>query len=193
MSEDEHDLVDAIETADLEDLLPKLAVYAERRMSRVGWFTSAARESHRMDPRELVDLAIERCLSGKRHWKKSSKCLDLESFFRGVIKSLVSTAKKADSRSPVELSEEGDVDNVAGGPFTPQSEIAAAIEACASDDEELMAFYVTLLDGNTKREEIATALGWNVERVSRVRIKLQRRLETQYPALFGGMKKRRAS
>lgn len=194
MSEDdEHDLVEAIATANLEAILPRLATYAEKRMGRVGWFMTAEHETHKMNPKELVDLAIERCLAGKRHWKKSSGYTDLESFLRGVIKSLVSSKKKADARNPVDLDEEGDVDR--GGLHVlakQQSEIVAAIEGCASDDDELTAFYLTVIDGHTKREDIATALGWRVAEVTRVRNKLQRRLETQHPDLFGGRKKRRA-
>lgn len=195
MSDDEeHDLVGAIATADLEAMLPRLATYAEKRMSRVGWFTTSKHESHKMNPKELVDLAIERCLTGKRHWKESSGYVDLESFLRGVIKSLVSSKKKADGRNPVELDEDGDVDRGDVDAFMKQqTEIVAAVEGCASDDDELTAFYLTVLDGHTKREDIATALEWEVAKVSRVRNKLQRRLETQHPELFGELKKRRAS
>ena len=192
--DDEHDLVDAIATADLEAMLPRLARYAEKRLSRVGWFTTSTHETHKMGPKELVDRAIERCLGGKRHWKKSSGCPDLEAFLRGVIKSLLSSAVKADGRNPAELDEQGDVDRVdARGLDMVRTEIVAAIESCASDDDELTTFYLTVLDGHTKREDIASALGWDAARVSRVRTKLQRRLETQYPELFGELKKRRTS
>lgn len=192
--DEEHDLVDAIATANLEAMLPRLARYAEQRLSRVGWFTTSTHQTHKMGPKELVDLAIERCLEGERHWTKSSGCPDLESFLRGVIKSLVWSAVKADGRNPTKLDEHGDVDRMdARSVDVVRTEIVAAIEGCASDDDELTAFYLTVLDGHTKREDIASALGWDVARVSRVRIRLQRRLETQHPELFGELKKRRTS
>lgn len=194
--EEHHDLVEAIETADLEAMLPRLAVYAAKRLSRAGWFTTKKHETYKMNPKELVDLAIERCLDGKRRWSKSSGYPDLESFLRWVIRSLVSTAVKADSRSHVDVDVDGDVDQQAaddGELENMQSDIVATIERCASDDDDLTNFYLAVIDGNTKREDIASALGWDVAKVSRVRIKLQRRLETQYPEIFGELKKRRAS
>jgi hypothetical protein len=190
----EHDLAEAIATANLEEILPRLAAYAEKRLNRVGWFTTTKLQTHKMNPKELVDLAIERCLSGKRHWNKQSGYPDLESFLRSVIKSLVSAAVKSDERNHVDLDDEGNVDVAAdGGVANTRTEVVAAIENCASDDEELSAFYVTVLDGHTKREDIASALGWDVNRVSAARVKLQRRLEKQYPDMFEDMKKRRAS
>jgi hypothetical protein len=196
--EDEHDLIEAIATADLESMLPRLATYAEKRLNRVGWFSSAKLQNHKMNAQELVDLAIERCVAGKRHWKKQSGYTDLESFLRGVIKSLVSSAVKADKRDQADLDDDGDVDHVDAatdvGLESIRTELVAAIESCASDDEDLVAFYFAVVDGqHTKREDIAAALGWDVSRVSAARIKLQRRLEKQYPDMFGDMKKRRAS
>lgn len=194
---DEHDLIEAIANADLESMLPRLATYAEKRLNRVGWFSTEKLQTHKMNPKELVDHAIERCLLRKRHWKKNSGYADLESFLRWVIKSLVSSAVKADKRDKADLDDDGDVDQLDvstnAGLGNLQSEVVAAIESCASDDDELSAFYVTVLDGHTKREDIAAALGWDVARVSKARNKLQRRLETKYPQMFEGMKKRRAS
>lgn len=196
--DDEHDLIEAISMADLEAMLPRLATYAEKRLNRIGWFTTPKLQTHKMNPKELVDLAIERCLAGKRHWKKQSGYADLESFLRGVIKSLVSSAVNADKRDQADLDEEGDVDRVDvatdAGLESVRTDVVVAIERCASDDEDLSAFYFAVVDGHhTKREDIAAALGWDVARVSAARVKLQRRLEKQYPEMFGDMKKRRAS
>ncbi len=197
MNDDEHDLVEAILAADLETMLPRLATYAQKRLRRVGWFSSETRESHKMNPKELVDLAIQRCLAGERHWRKDSPYPDLESFLRGVIKSLLSSAVKADSRDVAGLADDGNVDRLdtstdiaADGEHTL---VVEAISCCAQDDEDLTAFYLTVLDGHTKREDIATALGWDVARATAARVKLQRRLEKRHPELFATLKKRRAS
>lgn len=196
MSDDEHDLIEAISTADLEKMLPRLATYAEKRLGRVGWFSTAKLQTHKMNPKDLVDLAIERCLAGKRHWKKQSGYSDLEWFLRGVIKSLLSAAVKADKRDQADLDDEGNVDRVDVATDSARMEcieVVEVIESCASDDEDLSAFYLTVLDGHTKREDIAAALGWDVARVTAARVKLQRRLESRYPDKFGEMKKRRSS
>lgn len=196
MSDDEeHDLVEAISTADLEAMLPRLAAYADKRLGRVGWFSTPTRQTHKMNPKELVDLAIERCLLRKRRWKKKSHYADLEAFLRGVIRSLLSSAVKADAREGADLDDDGDVDQIdhatVAGVTNDATEVAAVIEHCAAEDEDLAAFYVTVLDGHTKREDIAAALGWDVARVSAARVKLQRKLEKQRPDLFEGLKKRR--
>ena len=197
MSDDKHDLIEAISTADLEKMLPRLATYAEKRLGRVGWFSTAKLQTHKMNPKDLVDLALERCLAGKRHWKKQSGYPDLESFLRGVIKSLLSAAVKADDRDQADLNDEGNVDRMDvatdSGSDGERTEVVEAIESCASDNEDLSAFYLIVLDGHTKREDIAAALSWDVARVTAARVKLQRRLESRYPEKFGEMKKRRSS
>ncbi len=199
MSDDEYDLVEAIDSEVSADLLSRLANYAEKRLGRVGWFTTAKRETHKMSPKELVDVAIGQCLEGERHWYRSSHYSSLEYFLRGVIRSLLSSAVKADGRDKTDLDEQGVVDPPAETP-APDSRIldeartaiVAAVECCANDDAELSDFYLAVLDGHTKRDDIATALGWDVDRVTAARVKLQRRLEKRHPDLFGDRKKRRS-
>ena len=130
-----------------------------------------------------------------------SRCDDLEVFLKGVIKSLAHSAKKSAARQKVELS----VDNrrppaaVATAAVDPnvdesdddgESEVLAAVAACADGDADLEAYYVAVADEDT-RDDVASRLGWNAARISAARTKLQRRLISQFPELFGGLKKKR--
>ena len=58
------DLGAALAEADWEKLLPRLAAYAERKLFWRGWGIRTSRPSGK----DIVDLAIERCLSGERKW-----------------------------------------------------------------------------------------------------------------------------
>lgn len=139
VSDDEYDLIEAIEAGMSVDLLSKLANYAEKRLSRVGWFTTAKLETHKMSPKELVDLAIQQCVEGERHRRKDSKYTSLEtSFSRKSARRSWSRWSAARMTTPIYL-----------------------ISTWA------------VIDGHTKREDIAAALGWEVGRVTAARVKLQ--------------------
>lgn len=200
VSDDEYDLRDAIAKADLETMLPHLARYAEKHLRSIGWYSNEKLASHKLTPMELVDRAIDRCIAGKRHWKKGSNYPNLESFLRWVIRSLLSSAVKSSSRDQADLDDNGVVDPASDEP-SPQDEVVnaersavvAAVECCAQDDNDLSDYYLTVIAGHTKPRDIASELGWDVARVNAARVKLQRRLEAQHPDLFGKMKKRRLS
>ena len=61
-------------------------------------------------------------------------------------------------------------------------------------DSRLEELYLAIsVEGHTKREDIAEALGWSVDDVTAARVKLQRRLVSQFPELFSKARKRKAS
>jgi hypothetical protein len=74
-----------------------------------------------------------------------------------------------------------------------RSAVCDAVEACVKDDAALESFYLTVLDGKTKRDDIAESLGWSPDAVTAARTKLQRRLLKQFPQEFACAKKRRSS
>ncbi len=192
------DLGAVLADADWEKLLPRLAAYAERKLFWRGWGIRTSRPS----AMDIVDLAIERCLSGDRKWSLDSRCDDLELFLKGVIKSLAHSAKKSAARQKVELS----VDNrkppaavtnavtvtveASDDDDDGESAVSSAVAACADGDADLEAYYLAVLD-EERRGDVASLLGWNPARVSAARTKLQRRLISQSPELFGGLKKKR--
>ena len=192
------ELISALRDANWEELLPRLVAYAERRLRRAGWARGLDHQPSAMEAQELVNKAIEKCLNGERLW--SDDAPDLEIFLCGVIKSLCSSARKSAVRSRVMLIDDAGANAPSGLPPADEalaergrSEILEAFAASIKGDEELEDLHRAILEGHTKREQIAEALQWSVERVSAARVKLQRRLVARFPALFADITKRRAS
>lgn len=179
----------ALRDAHWEALLPGLLGYAANRLRRVGWASGRDTEPSRLSVEQLVNSAVEACLDGSRVWNPDA--VDLAGFLRGVIRSLTSAAKKSAVRSkthaqadfeglvPLGASPEDDAVEEEG-----RVEILASLEVAVAGDPDLKALCGAILDGATKREELADALGWRAERVTAARIKLQRRLVQRAPHIF---------
>ena len=190
----------ALRDADWEALLPGLLAYAAARLRRVGWARGNDVEPSRMSVEQLVNSAVEACLDGTRSWDPTA--VDLPGFLRGVIRSLTSSEKKKSVRAKTDTFH--DFERIAPLADSPEDDalaeerriaILSSIEACTTDDEDLRALYLAILDGAVKREEIAAVLGWPADRVTSARIKLQRRLLRRAPTTFAPVhkKQRRAS
>lgn len=182
-------LQEALQNADWEALLPGLLAYAAARLRRVGWASGRDTEPSRLSVEQVVNSAVEACLDGTRVW--NSDAVDLPGFLRGVIRSLTSSAKKSAVRSKTHA--QADFDGLVPLAASPEDdaveeegrrEILAALETAVADDADLKALYLAVLDGATKREDLAAALGWRADRVTAARIKLQRRLIKHAPHLF---------
>lgn len=175
-------LRDALRTADWEALLPNLVAFASSALRRAGWKAGRDEEPSRMSVEQLVNTAIEHCLDGSRKWNPDA--VDLPGFLRGVIRSLLSAAKRFDATHRVLAASDADIERAAAPDGSPEEELLAeerqrelldGFEDCIRGDPELLALYAVILEGTTKREEIAAALGWSADRVSVVKKKLQRR------------------
>lgn len=189
------DLKSALRDADWEKLLPSLVAYATNCLRRAGWAAGRDVEPSKMSVEQIIQTAVEHCLEGKRVWDPS--VVDLGGFLRGTIRSLTSSERKAhvrahtfpkaelDAYMPLAASTEEDVVDE-----ERQREVLAIVEACIKDDPDLELFYAAVLDGNTKREDLADALGWNADRVTAARIKLQRRLMRAAPSTFAPSRER---
>ncbi len=148
---------------------------------------------------DVVNTAIYRCLNDRRKWTENAPD-DLEMFLRGVIKSIVSSAKKSAVRDRATATADAGAETAAEKPMPDEilaergsSEILSAAAACVEGDDDLEMLYLAILTGTSNREELANVLGWPVARVSAGRIKLQRRLVTRFPEVFASYKKKRAS
>lgn len=197
---EEHDLRAALRDADWPTLLGRLANYAEHKLRWAGWITDRKTAAHAMTPYELVNHAVDRCIEGKRHWYKDAGYPSLESFLRWVIRSLLSTEIKANGRDRADFAHDGVVEGKSDEPSpedavadSERSAVMIAVAACAEGDDDLEAFYTTVLDGHLRREDVAEKLGWTAERASAARVKLQRRLLAKHPELFGSSKKVRTA
>lgn len=182
-------LREALRKADWEALLPGLLAYAAARLRRVGWAAGRDTEASRLSVEQVVNSAVEACLDGTRTWDPAA--VDLPGFLRGVIRSLTSSAKKSAVRSKTHA--QADFDGILPLAVSPEDDaveeegriaILASLESAVADDADLRALTAAILDGATKREDIAAALGWSADRVTAARIKLQRRLIKHAPHLF---------
>jgi hypothetical protein len=148
-----------------------------------------------MSVEQLVNAAVEVCLDGTRVW--DPKAVDLGGFLRGVIRSLASSERKKEFRAktyatqdmskhfePLDSAE----DDVVGE--ENRRSILATVEECIGDDADLRALYLAILEGHTKREELAAVLNWKADRVTAARIKLQRRLIRAAPERFAATRER---
>lgn len=192
------DLDRALTDANWESLLPRLAAYAETRLRRVGWAAGKDHQPGGASVKEVVNTAIERCLDGSRTTYTAGA--DLETFLRGVVKSVVSDTKKAAVRDKATATEDAGLNASSDEPRADEilaencrSDILAAAAGCAEGDPALETLYLTVLEGYVKRDDLAEVLGWSAAEVTAARNKLQRRLLAEWPALFSKYKQRRPS
>jgi hypothetical protein len=195
-----HDLRAALREADWEALLPRLVDYTERRLRRLGWVVGQDKEASAVSVQGVINDAIDRCLAGSRTWNADDPP-ELGAFLCGVIKSITSIEKKKQKRGKADLLENLNATtpdpapsaetNLAEADDEGRKAVRAAFEECVKGDDKLELLYLAILEGNLKREEIAAALGWTADEVTAARIKLQRRLVAQFPALFASYKKTR--
>lgn len=194
-------LLKALREADWEKLLPRLAAYAEQCLRRAGWASGRDSEPDRISVMDVVNTAIERSCDGRRKWNETNPP-ELVAFLCGVIRSLVSDERKMFKRERT-LADVEAIDAAVDSAALPgsadddeaendgRSAICFAVESCTKGDEMLELFHLAVLDGKTKREDIAAALGWSVDQVSAARTKLQRRLIKRFPEEFAAAKKKR--
>ena len=188
---------EAFTSANWEDLLPRLAEYAEICLRRVGWGDGRDTAPSAASIQDVVNRAIEHCLGGERSWKPAATT-DLCGFLCGVISSLVSSERKSARRDKATASPDAGHDHpdhvVAADQQLAERDRSVLLEAvakCVEDDEQLSALYVAILDGAVKRDELAEALGWSAEAVTASRAKLQRRLVSRFPEQFAQYQQKR--
>jgi DNA-directed RNA polymerase specialized sigma24 family protein len=190
----------ALREADWEALLPRLVGYAERRLRRVGWIVGKDEEPSPVSVEDVINDAIDRCLTGSRTWNTDDPP-ELGAFLCGVIRSITSISRKKQKRSKTTSVEDIGVEAADPAPSIEsvmsdagdegRGAVRAAVEACVKGDDKLESLYLAIIDGNLKREEIASTLGWTPDEVTAARNKLQRRLVAQFPAQFASFKKTR--
>jgi DNA-directed RNA polymerase specialized sigma24 family protein len=191
------DLREAMRSANWEELMPQLWTYALHRLRRVGWAGGSFQESGKMSADDLVQTAIRSCLDGTRGWDPSA--VDLRGLLCGIIRSLTSSERKKYVRAKTVTSTEateihsGSSDSAEDDIVAEENrrEVEEAFAACTADDLDLDTLWKTILDGHTKREDIARELGWPLTRVDVARKKLQRRVARLDPQRFGDVVTRR--
>jgi hypothetical protein len=194
------DVRSALREADWDALLPRLVAYAERRIRRVGWIIGKDEEPSAMSVEEVINDAIDRCLTGSRTWGVDDPP-ELGAFLCGVIRSITSISRKKLKRNRTDSVEDRGVEPADPTPSIEsilsdeddegRRAVRAAVEACVKGDDKLESLYLAIIGGDVKREAIASTLGWSPDEVTAARNKLQRRLVAQFPAMFATFKRTR--
>jgi hypothetical protein len=158
-------------------VLGRLIAYAGRRLRRVGWPEGRDHLPGAAEATEVVDAAIDSCLSGARVWPEG---VPLEGFLRGVIRSVVSHWREQAEGLPVTA-----LDEIAEGVAAPSSRrdavlaarrLLRAVERELADDADLSALLANMAGPATTRAERAVELGWTPARVTAAYVKMNRRL-----------------
>jgi DNA-directed RNA polymerase specialized sigma24 family protein len=153
----------ALEQVDWEKLLPGLIAYASHRLRRAGWTAGRDEEPSKLSVEQLVHTAVEHALDGSRVWNPQS--VDLIGFLRGIIRSLTSSERKKYVRAKTVTSSEA-VERHAGVTDSAEDdaleeehrlELMRLLESCTDDDSDLQELYLVILDGHTKRDDIASS------------------------------------
>jgi DNA-directed RNA polymerase specialized sigma24 family protein len=168
-------LSEALHSEAFVSILPALLAYASRRLRRIGWASGIDRAPSAAEAGDVVNGAVEACLEGAWVWPDD---MDLETFISGVMWSQLGHQKRKASRTwtrSLEDAEELAAQRVLEE-LVEHRRLLAAVGATLADDDEASAVLRAIDDGNTKRAQIAAELGWSVERLKAVRVRMNRRL-----------------
>lgn len=198
------DVREKLERADWERITLTLVRYALFKVRRLKWHTGD-RESlpEGKTAEDLACEAIEKVVSGDRRWDPTT-CPDLLRYLKGVVDSLVSHLVVSEEHRRVRRMPQTDEGQEVEELLTmadPTAETAEhlvsvqvdletrVVERLAAErfvdalfdqiagDEELEAMVDILLRGIVKPKEIAAETGMNVERVYKLREKLDRAVQ----------------
>lgn len=172
-------------------LLKRLAVYAERRLSRrnLVWLNRRGRRGDGPEHAEdVVGDAFQKALSGERAWNQK-KYPDIERFLRSVIRSMVNhELESAENKQTVKLNpppDEPDADPLAALPCEQTSvaerlaheETLAMIRDAVEGDEDLECYLMAVEEGYTKRSEAAAAMGVSLSEYDNIKKRFARKIE----------------
>lgn len=181
------ELATALRDADWDKILPQLVDYADKRLRRLGWAKGANTLPSAAEATQLVDEAIVRSLAGDRRWNEDDPP-ELVAFLCGVIRSISSDEKKAVTKmGPMESFDSPHIESeLKHAVPTPEELVREGawndkrlghLRAAIEGDEDLQLLYMAIVEeGCERRDEIAECLGWDPDKVSVLRKKLNRRL-----------------
>lgn len=190
-----------LEEANWDEITLRLTAYALFKVRRLKWRTGD-RESlpEGKTAEDLTYEAIEKVLSGERQWDPAA-CPDLLGYLRGVVDSLVSHLVISEEHRRVRRmpqTEEGQeveelltlakpgaetAEHLVTIQIDPEAQTVGKMEAERfvgeifeeiAGDKELEMVMDALLRGNVKPREIAVETGIDVERIYKLREKLDR-------------------
>ena len=156
-------------------MLPRLVAYAARRLRRAGWGDGRDYAPAGSEAEDVVHKAILSCFLGKRPWPPG---MPLERFLLGAIKSVAYHEVEARRRRREDGLEDGEERAAPASQRDAAMDRRRLIAAIERDlegkDPEVETLFAAYMDagGDSTRGDIAEALGWTPERVTRVRARM---------------------
>ncbi|HRY34037.1 MAG TPA: hypothetical protein P5531_13805 [Bacteroidales bacterium] len=161
-------LIDAIQSVDMEEIIDSMNAYAINRLKCVG-----VKNFHGKEPIDFVGDLILKVIEEKRDWSKA-KC-SFKEFLFGCLKSEISNYFKTNKYTFVDeildVSSDGQAPNVE----EQRRYVSSLLKKEGADDDELTVFEYWM-DGISKPSEIAFDLGIDVKEVYKITKRLERRL-----------------
>ncbi len=180
----------AFERANWKTLLPRLLRCAHLHLRRLGWAETTLTRHSALEAMELVDMAVDTCLSEKRTWTLPADATE-DQLVRHLFMTMRALSTNCRTSAVVALRAPGDVsdleeslgESLDESPSAERILIARAelarIEREIEGDDDVLALCKLLQDPPRTREGIAAALSWTVQRVAQVRRRLSRLLEAR--------------
>lgn len=156
-------LIEAIEKADLDDLLTRLVGYAHRLLRRYAWHGSAGEPPPGQLAEDFVQTAFERLFSGERTYHSD---VDLYLLLAGIVRSVISHVAEKEENRIMHSSTEGHTETLTDWKaVTKEMELVAAtvtadLLKAFPNDEKMRAYVALRLTENFETaDEYAQALG----------------------------------
>lgn len=170
----------AFAKVDWDDAVARLLPRARAILRKVGWAEGGGVRRGEMEAHELVNQAIDAFLSGQRAWVPGDGQDHVVRILAQTMRGLATHARssaRATRGAPMEALDrkEGPRGGSPEERALAEREIARVV-GLVRGDEVLEPLVLAILEGHTKREDLATALGWPTNKVKDAREKLARRL-----------------
>jgi DNA-directed RNA polymerase specialized sigma24 family protein len=170
---DQMNLLEAIESVDMNDIIDRMNAYAMYRLRSVG-----IKDFNGKQPVDFVGDLILKVMEGQRDWSKAS-CPFTEFLFGCLRSDIDSFFKTRKSNYTNELPELKTID-ASANINEQRKQIYTFLEQEEADDDELLVFECWA-EGLTKPSEIAKELGVDVKVVYNITKRLTRRIPKIIP------------
>lgn len=162
-------LVAAIESVDMDDLIDRMNSYAMSRLKSVG-----LKDFDGVEPIDFVGEVLLKVVEGKRDWEKA-QC-SFKEFLFGCLKSDISNFFKTnDHLHEDELPDVPHDVNSTKHHLEQRTQIIEMLKKEGADEDEVNVFEYWM-DGVNKPAEIATELDVDVKEIYKITKRLERRL-----------------
>lgn len=161
-------LIEAIESEDMDDLINRLNAYAISRLKSIG-----IKDFNGKEPMDFVGELILKVIEGKRDWSRA-EC-SFKEFLFGCLKSEITNFFKTNKNIYDNEIPDISSDYVSSNIENTRTQISQLLIQEGADDNELLVFECWA-DGIVKPKDVALDLGIDVKEVNNITKRLVRKL-----------------